>query len=209
MKFVMFVVITFFLGMGFTGCTQHYASSLALKENRYEQMKNGTGVAGVLDRRGISGASPMISVPVTKLLVEKAKVPDVSGQLKADEIMLLLSSPVELAVAKPQLHNLRQRLGYRFVIVGEQGGDSVMERAYWDVGLVIPAAVVIIYVSIPVEISRELGVMHATRVLRVIDLEQAQIVGESYTLLRDHRDEGEFTGGEIADGLASIKLAKE
>lgn len=209
MKFVRFVVISVFIGMGLAGCTHHYASSLALKENRYEQTKKDTAVAGVLDRRGVSGAQSMISKSVTKVLVEKAEVPDVSGRLTAEEIALLLSQPVELALARPQLHDLKQRLGYRFVIVGEQGGDSVTESSYWDVGMVIPAAVVVIYFSIPVEISREQGVMNATRVLRVIDLEQAQIVSESYALLRDHKDEGEFTGGEIVDGLASMKLVKE
>lgn len=208
MEKIRLLFLAVILSTGIIGCS-HYSSNIPLKENMNTQMHMDIANAGILDHRGVNGSLPVISASASRLLVEATKFPDVSGRLNAEELSLLLSQPVELAIATQQLRNLGQRLGYRYVVVGEQGAYPVTERSTWDVIVVVPTPVVVVAGSIPINTSQKQGVMHATRVLRVIDLEHAQIISESYELLRDHNDEGEFTSGEIAKGLSSMNLAKE
>jgi hypothetical protein len=208
MRKIIFVIITAFL-CGFTiGCT-HYSSKLPLGEDLNAQVQNKIAVAGILDRRSVNGARPALSVSATKLLVEEAKIPDVSGQLNNEELSLLLAQPLELAVTTRLLKSLGQRIGQRYVVVGEQGAYPITELTVWDSLIVIPAGYVVVWFTVPIPISQQHGIMHATRVLRVIDLDQARIVGESFALLRDKHDAGEFTRGEISDGLSNINLERK
>ena len=209
MKVFGYLIAVIFLSIAFMGCTHHYVSHLPIQEKSQIQPQKNTAVAGILDRRGVSGAGPAHSLSATKILVEKANLPDVSGKINAEDLVLLLKQPIELSLAAAKLRDLKQRLGYRYVLVGEQGGDPATVRSFWDMGMIVPLGVIIVYFTIPIETSREHGIMHATRVLRVIDLEQAQIASESYALLRDRKEESEFSGGEISDGLSNMKLAKE
>ena len=125
-----------------------------------------------------------------------------------EDLTLLLSQPVELNLAAAKLNDLRQRVGYKYVLVGEEGGYPTTRIIYWDFVIVIPAGPVIITLAIPAPISQKHGIFDATRILRVIDLENATIVGESFDLLRAEEDDDEFSGGQISDGISNMKLGK-
>jgi len=209
MKRICFFVMAVLVSTGTIGCTSHYTSSIPLTGNMSSQLSNEIAVAGVLNRQGLPGIQSSLSESSTKLLVEKSKVPDMSAKLMYEDILLLLSQPVELVVATPKLHELKQRIGYRYAIVGEQGADPVTELSYWDMGIGIPIPPVLIMFNVPIKLSQQAGVKHATRVLRIVDLEQAEIISEYYALLLDHNDVGAFTEDEIAEGVTTMKIGKE
>jgi hypothetical protein len=181
---------------------------LQLVENLRAQTKHNTAAAGILDHRAVSGAAPMVAAKPTRLLVKESKLPDVTTKLNTEDLTLLLSQPVELNLAAAKLNDLRQRVGYKYVLVGEEGGYPTTRIIYWDFVIVIPAGPVIITLAIPAPISQKHGIFDATRILRVIDLENATIVGESFDLLRAEEDDDEFSGGQISDGISNMKLGK-
>ena len=73
-------------------------------------------------------------------------------------------------------------------------------------GPYVPTPWVIVWWNFPVPVSRRNAVPHATRILRVVDLGTATVVGESYELLRDRPDGGEFSDGEVRGGLSAMSL---
>lgn len=93
---------------GLFGCS-HYSSNLPLPKDFGAQTRKNTAAAGILDRRGLNGTTPTISMSATKLLVEETRVSDVSGALKSDEFSLLLSQPIELAMAKKRVQDIGNR----------------------------------------------------------------------------------------------------
>jgi hypothetical protein len=116
-----------------------------------------------------------------------------------------MGSPAELAARHAELQLLRDRLGHRYVLAGEQGADPVLHQTMWDMVFAVPLGYVIITFTVPVPISRETGVRHGTHIVRVIDLDEATIVAESFELLRgtEHAD---FSDEQVREALHSIGL---
>lgn len=186
------------------GCS-HYHGAYALDPGLQQQVRGDLAVGGLVDRRS-GAAGGTLSAQGTSTLAQQAGAPDVSAQLDAAEIALLLSGPAALSLNAAQLAALRERLGHRYVLVGEQGREPVTHVFFWDVFIVIPMPYVVVWFNIPVEASRQDGVPHATRVLRVIDTANATVVGESYDLLHDAPQDGEFSDGQVGSGLTAMGL---
>ena len=184
------------------GCS-NYRGAYALLQHL--QVDGDLAVGGLLDRRA-GTTNGALSAHGTTMLAQRAGAPDESARLAAAEIDLLLSGPAELALNAGQLAALRQRVGHRYVLVGEEGREPVTHVLFWDVLIVVPSPWFAVAWNIPVAVSRKDGVPHATRVLRVIDLASATVVAESYELLRDAPDEGEFSDGEVNAGLTAMGL---
>ncbi|TMB48187.1 MAG: hypothetical protein E6J56_25560 [Deltaproteobacteria bacterium] len=186
------------------GCS-HYHGAYELDSGLRQQVRGDLAVAGVLDRRS-GEESTVPCARGTAALARRAGAPDVSGRLDASEVALLLSGPAQLSLNAPQLAALRDRLGHRYVVVGEEGREPVTHVLFWDVFVVVPTPWVIVWWNFPVPVSRRNAVPHATRILRVVDLGTATVVGESYELLRDRPDGGEFSDGEVRGGLSAMSL---
>jgi hypothetical protein len=191
--------------LGVTACG-HYRTALPVPEPLRGQVRADLAVGAIVDRHSGGTAGGEIAGGATRSLVERAQGTDVSGQLTDGELALLLSAPSDLAMRAGELSQLRERLGRRYVLVGERGSQPVNHVLFWDALIVIPAPYVTVWFTIPIPVSREPGVPHATRVLRVIDLAEAAIVAESYELLRDRPDEGEFSAGQVRAGLRALEI---
>lgn len=194
------------LGMVIGGCS-HYHGALPLPEAARDDLRGGLAVVGVLDRRLPESSTAAVSLSATRLLVTAAKASDLSDRVNADEVAFLLSSPAKLLVESTRLQELRRRLGHRYAVVGEQGSTVVTYLLMWDAVWVIPLPFVAVVFTTPFQMSNDPAAQRATRVLRVVDLETASIVGESYEVLRDSSGDGEFTGREFASGLTAMRVS--
>jgi hypothetical protein len=183
------------------GCS-HYKGALAIDKNLKTQVKKDLAVGGILTRQTASNTKSAISPEASKLLMNEIISKNVTVQLSSEELELLLSGPTELSMSEQTLRNLKDRIGHRFVIVGEQGGYPISRILYWDIGYCIFLGAAIICSAIPVKMSEVHDYFrNAKRIIRVIDLDQARIIGESYEVLRDEEDGNIFTSGQISDAL--------
>lgn len=196
------MVVLLLLGAA-AGCG-HYRGVYPLAAGLQQQARGDIAVGGLLDRRG--GANGTNAAQQSLALAQQAGAVDASGRLGGAEIALLLSGPAELLLNAPKLAALHERLGHRYVLVGEAGREPVAHVLFWDLFIVVPTPYIVLWFNIPVEVSREDAVAHATRVLRIVDLATATVVGESFALLRDAPEEGEFSESEMGAGLTEMGL---
>jgi hypothetical protein len=188
-----------------SGCS-HYKGAIPIDEKCRAQVKNDLVVGGILTRQAATKNTPSTSEEANKLLMKGVNCTTSPAQISSEDLALLLSGPSELSINAQYLRKMKQRLGHRFVMVGEQGGYPISKYLNWGIGWFIPAGPVIIFGSFPVTLSKEHDIQHAKRIIRVVDLDQARIIGESYEVLRDEDDGENFTSGQVSNAISSLKF---
>lgn len=189
------------------GCS-HYQNALPLKTDPQSTIKGAIAVAGVLDCQ-VKDKKPFPCKDATERLVKDSGFPDHSAKITSDDLALLLADPLTLSVYRQQLSDIRQRLGFRYALAGKQGAHAVSSYTIWQVIVVVPIPPVVVWFTIPVPVSEKHGFLGSERILRVVDLDQAKVVSESFTLLRDHDANGILQSTDITEGISSMMLSKE
>lgn len=206
MKKIMVVCLVFCFVLLY-GCS-HYKNAVPLTGDTQSAIKENIGVAGVLNCQ-VKDRQPFLCKDSTERLAKDSGFPNYSEKMTPDDLALLLADPLTLSVYGQQLGAIRQRLGSRYILAGKHGAHAVSSYTIWHVIVVIPIPPVVAWFTIPVPISAKHGLLSSEQVLRIVDLEQAKVVSESYSLLRDYEADGILSSSEITDGLSRMMLLKE
>ena len=190
------------------GCS-HYRSSMKLDASVNAHVVNDLAVGGILDRSAGGESQPTIASEPTKLLIEMAQGVDRSTSMGPKTLGFLLQSPLELSMNAETLRKVQGVLGHRYVLLGAQGSSPVRHVVYWRPIIIIPAPYVIISFAFDVKVSQKANVAHASRLVRVVDLENATILAESLEVLRDDAAGSGFTRRQVLDALQAVNVAKE
>jgi hypothetical protein len=192
------------VAVSLAGCGKHFKGALPLSDSASESIVDDLAVLGILESE--TGQEPRVDEEGTKFLVDRARGDDQSRQIEADDLALLLLGPTQLALHADEVRDLRTQLGHRYALVGEEGEALILERSYWSPFIVLPLLYFVVWFTVPIETSAEPDVPHEMHVLRVVDLEEVEILSEWIEVTYDEPDDGDFEKDSIADAVSGMKL---
>ena len=122
----------------------------------------------------------------------------------------LLASPSTIRNSTSELQALANRVGNRYVLVGEASTAPTDERKKWIIQIVVPIPYLWISFGIPVEYASALDAPHATVSARVIDLQRGEILAASFEVGSDiDADEAPaFDNSAASRAIKRMSLAK-
>ncbi|MGH0036063.1 MAG: hypothetical protein ACQGVK_13630 [Myxococcota bacterium] len=191
---------------GLVGCSS-FRSQLPLPPPGESALAGDLGVAGVLTRppegapdAGVYAASPEEGAA----LAEAVGRPLARPTLDTPALRLLLQPPAALAASGHALAEVRQQLGHRYAAVAARDAIELRHRTTWDVIIVIPTPWIIFWWNWPIPMSSPKTVPHDTAVVRIVDLDGARIVGESFLLRRGKARGKPFKKSQLSDALEEL-----
>jgi hypothetical protein len=191
-----------------TGCVTKFRTAAPLSQNQQRVVAGDLAVAGVLARRpGESGERlPKTAARLAKL----TGADDRSSEISEQDLEILLTSPSTIRDSTSALQTLAGRLGHRFVLVGEASTAPTDERKNWIIQVVVPIPFLWISFGIPVEYATTPDAPHATMSVRVIDLQQGEVLAASFEVGSDiDPDESpEFNNSAASRAVKRMSLAK-
>jgi hypothetical protein len=194
--------------LGTTGCVTKFRTAAPLSENQQRVVAKDLAVAGVLTRRpGESGARlPKASARFARL----TGADDQSSSMSEQDLEVLLASPSTIRSSTSALQDVANRIGHRYVLVGEASTAPTDERKSWIIQIVVPIPFLWISFGIPVEYASTLDAPHATASARVIDLQRGEILAASFEVGSDiDADEvPEFANSAASRAVKRMSLAK-
>ncbi len=191
------------LAVLFAGCTS-YRTATPIPAGLAGTVGPDIGAAGVLVESGPDGGRPRASTEEGAALAEALGGPVMSPPLDAATLELLLQQPDGLAASAPALRELRDRLGHRFAAVGWRRVVPLSHSSFWNVIIVIPIPYIWVWLNFPVQMSGDSGVPHDERIMRIVDLDRAEIVSESYLLARGKASEKPYSRRQLSAALKKM-----
>ncbi len=161
-----------------TGCVTQFRSAAPLATAEARVVAADLAVAGVLARR--PGEAGTTEPAAAAALSAESGAPDASAKLSISDLSLLLASPARLRARSEQRRAIEQRVGHRFVLVGEASAAPTDELRSWIVQIVIPIPFIWISFGIPFQYAANANVPHATTSTRIVDLESGAIVAATF-----------------------------
>jgi len=184
-------------------CTSFRAAT-PIPPSLAEIIRSDIAAAGVLVESDLAASAPEASTGEGVALATALNQPAVSPPLDASTLALLLQQPDELAASAAALRDVRARLGHRFAAVGWRRVVPLSHSSDWNVVVVIPIPYVWVWFSYPVRMSGEDGVPHDERIMRIVDLDRAEIVSESYLLERGKANRDPYSRRQLSAALAKL-----
>jgi hypothetical protein len=190
--------------LALAGCSS-FRSQLPLPSPVVASVGADLAVAGVLarptsDTAGGASASPEEAAA----LADATGRPLVQPALDTTELRILLQPPAALAASRHALERIRQRVGHRYAAVAARDAIGLRHRTTWDVIVVLPTPWIIFFWNWPIPMSSPKTVPHDTSVVRIVDLDRAAILGESFLLRRGKARGKPFTTGQLSGALEEI-----
>jgi hypothetical protein len=192
---------------GLTGCVTRFHTGASLGRDHQRLVAGDLAIGGVLTRRpGEAGAR----LPeATARFASITGAEDRSATLSDQDLEVLLASPSEMREAVAQLHSLSNRIGHRYVLVGEASTAPTDVQRSWIIQVILPIPFLWISFGIPVQYASYPDLPHSTVSARVIDLERGEILAASFEV-RSGIDPGETPGfRNAAAGRAVRRMALE
>jgi len=190
--------------LAITSCTS-YTGGAILEPYDVATVRGSLGVAGVLRRPTTPEGAAIASEVGTRNVARASGFSAPEEPLSVAELDTLLSPPEVLALKPPSLDAIRTKLGYRYALVGEEGVADVTHIRVWHVGILIPLGLTATVIDVPVKVFQQEGFQHASRGLRLIDLEQGLVLGEGIQVMRGQSD-SPYSRGEASSALARLGL---
>jgi len=124
--------------------------------------------------------------------------------LDVASLLLLLEPPASLAARSAELQSLRSRLGHRYAAVASRGVTRLGHSSTWDVILVIPTPWIFLWFNWPIPIQSPSTHPHDADVARIVDLDRAEIVAESFVVRRGAAKQKPYDRGQLEDAFEAL-----
>lgn len=157
-----------------------------------------------LDRPGAPLAPTAVSPGEGEALARAVGRPLVRPALDAPELGLLMQPPAALAASAGALSRIRDRIGHRYAAIAARDALGLRHRTTWDVIVVLPTPWIIFFWDWPIAMSNPSIVPHDTASVRIVDLDRAVIVGESFLLRRGKAKGRPLDAGQLEEALEEI-----
>ena len=166
-----------------TGCVTNFRTGIPLHPDRRSDVVEDLAVAGVLTRRpGESGTKLQASAA---RLAKLSGADDQSASMSELELVALLDSPSAIRDSMRSFASLAERIGHRYVLVGEASTAPTDELKSWIIQIVVPIPYIWISFGIPVEYASNQDAPHETVSARLIDLREGKILAASFEVGSD------------------------
>lgn len=183
------------------GCTG-FRSATPIPAERAQSLPTEIVAAGVLVESPDPGAGDSVSTEESAALAQALGASAIGEAPDAETLALLLLPPDALAVQSTSLGELANRWGSRYAAVGWRRTIPLAHSSSWNVIIVIPIPYIWFWFNWPIPLSGESGVPHDARIVRIVDLEQAEIVSEAYRIERGRAKRKPFSQRQLADALS-------
>jgi len=200
---LLLLVLLLVLPVLLAACTS-FRTATPIPPSLAKTLGSDIAAAGVLVESGAGGAAPSASADEGAALAEALGRPVMSSPLDASSLELLLQQPDGLAASASGLRELRARLGHRFAAVGWRRVVPVSHSSFWNVVVVIPIPYIWVWFNYPVRMAGESGVPHDEQIMRIVDLERAEIVSETYLLARGKASEKPYSRRQLSAALKKM-----
>lgn len=189
-----------------TGCITQFRTAAPLAPEETRLVASDLAVAGVLARKPGEPGTPSREAALHLASISGAR--DGTAEFSPDDLVLLLASPSSIHAAADRLRVLEERIGNRFVLVGEASTAPTDEFRSWIIQIVLPIPFIWISFGIPVNYAANPDVPHATTSTRIIDLRRAEIVSAYFQIDAkiDPEDTPSFRPATAARALQRMAL---
>ncbi len=187
------------IALGVSACTSaRHRSALAWPED-VPRPNPSMGSAGVWQ-----APSGELAAPVSLRLAQASGLADLTGRLTAGDSAQLLAEPSRLVFARDGLRALQERVGQRYVLIGELGTSRIGTSQEWVAILWFTP-----FVAVPFPFARREGVDQPAFALRVVDLETGRIEAEFFAMLSRKTARRGLSQDQLEAALRAMGLAEE
>ncbi len=165
--------------------------------------------AGVLIEPPPGQGAPQAAVEEAGHLADALGRASALPALDVASLELLLQPPDLLSANATKLRDLRFRLGHRFAAVAWRRTSQLRHSTTWNATIVVPLPFLWVFFNWPIPVTSPSSVAHDARMVRIVDLERAELVSESFLVTRGSADEKPFTRRELRSALDEIEWGKE
>lgn len=191
-----------------SACSFGYRAGIPVAEELHAPLAQSIAAAGILDRRNggqAAGALPDGADRIARAL----GIEDASDRISPEDLAVLEATPAALQVHADRLRSLQERLGKRYLVSGTAGIGSVDVEKRWVILVVIPIGYSVVSIPIPVTYGEETDQPRAALTMRVVDLQEAEIVGTSVDVQVNEVEKGDFDAGSVKQALKTLELEKK
>ncbi len=165
--------------------------------------------AGVLVEPPPGRGAPEASSDEVQHLADALGRTAASPALDVATLEMLLQPPDLLAANAARLRDLRGRLGHRFAAVAWRRTSPLRHSTTWNATIIVPLPIIWVFFNWPIPMTSPSTVPHDARMVRIVDLERAELVSESFLMARGSADEKPFTRRQLSSALGEIEWGQK